>query len=320
MGMGFTAMVPEDLHVERSGTPIRLADADLSCSLAWERAPLVPFTGDTTDFIFRYVDLADASAADFLEFVEVWGLPTLGDLEPDYTPWWARGSLSLLRWRADAAAVRAGLRVLIATEQDELVDLDLLWALSGAIEFELPMITDEEEKEEEAMFIADVTQGLRPSVQGERRRERWKRWRVLERGRDEGLAYQRRALLDFVARWQGDTSWELRWNDGGRAAEPEVVGGNNLVGAQLLTIFTSLPFDVFECSVCANPFDGGLAPRRPRRDRQRFCSNDCRHEAKKGRARASWHRANPTRTARRTPRSIDGERQTVTASGEDGIQ
>lgn len=269
--------------------------------LRWDRIETRTERAEATaQCLWDFIKLADGELGDFVGFVSKWGLLDLGkDLEEFEGRWGMRevfefgrsldsrvadqaGSSHFETWRRLARQARAALRIIAATEAGELVSEDVLEILD---------------------YWDDTQRTLWASV---RRLEAWR----VERRAGRGLALQRRFIVNFFNGFVGKLGpteeqeyglhrpWTfplepvVSWDDEGRRLESVAYGVRQVVGAHLLSIFSTPGVDVFICSVCGNPypFEPSEGQRRPQRGRRRFCSEACMTTARRANNRASWHR------------------------------
>ena len=135
----------------------------------------------------------------------------------------------------------------------------------------------------------------------DRRRKEHDEWLRGEFRAGRGLEVQRQfvatSLLDFLSRGRPNDEDEAEgtpvapvWDSKGRRVEARARGVREIVATQLLAVFAAPELGLFLCSMCGRAFAVDPEERRPRRGVRRFCSDDCRREAKLESNRASWHK------------------------------
>lgn len=286
-----------------------------------------PIGAALSECLWEYLELADGKPEDFHAFVAKWGVPYYGDVEdaspldPSFT------RVHTMRFYArDADRV---LSLLIANEEERLVDLDTLLSFGivttaeEQVGFErfltanavdptrtgLGQFTTDGFPHAEAFLGVDTQQARELAYErnlgragsplpkryhyGVAQSFHWYGHRLRERREGLALAFQRYVTGRELESWGGETQWSLSYDDEGRRRVIGVVTGAwDLVGAQLRELFEAEILDVYQCSVCGTkyPFVPTDYERRPRRDRRRFCSGECRAAALRERKRAYWHR------------------------------
>lgn len=269
--------------------------------LRWDRIETRTESAEATaQCIWDFIGLVDGAVDDFVGFVSKWGLLDFGEDLDGFEGYMGKrqlfdfgerldsrltdqaGSSHFAKWRRVAHEARSALRIIAVTEAGELVGEDVLEILD---------------------YWDDFQRTLWSTA---RRQERWR----AERKAGRGLALQKRFIVNFFNGFVGKLGpseeqeyglhrpWTfplepvVLWDDEGRRLESVAYGVRQVVGAHLLSIFTTPGVDVFICSVCGNPypFEPSECQRRPRKGRRRFCGEACVTTARRASNRASWHR------------------------------
>ena len=237
----------------------------------------------TAKCIWDFISLLNRPPTEIHDFVGKWGLYDFGE-DMKWGTVDQTASVTLTNLVGHVREVDAILRILAATEAEELVPLDLLSELHAYDTTESDFRTE--------LDAGRVAWGL-----GSREWQRFRHDRMLdrwtfERQRGHGLALQRSMIEHALYYWSSEVSSYLIWDENGRRQETSAYGVMQIIAAQLTNIFMSTTLDVFVCSVCARPFsfETTEALRRPKTGAQRFCTHACRAEAKRQANLASWHK------------------------------
>ncbi|HUZ01929.1 MAG TPA: hypothetical protein VMU89_16400 [Thermomicrobiaceae bacterium] len=266
-------------------TDLRIEDGALVWSdVEWR---LVPFE-DTAPAAWAFADIADASEEELLRFTEDWGL-----WRGHYGP----GADPVENVIGTAAMIRAWLATFAATLEERLVDEDTLWQLRYGENFG-PQRPSYREVAESLPQGRDDLDARRDQVDA-RRDELWERelrpyWRA-ERRAGRGIQVQRWILAGFLSVWTSGLEAPLAtpyWRDDGRRIRLMPIGVKGIVFTHLLRLFAAPEPNVFTCSECGAVFEWlpATGDPRPRRDRRRFCSDECRLAARRATKRETWHR------------------------------
>ncbi|MSQ17738.1 MAG: hypothetical protein EXR54_09315 [Dehalococcoidia bacterium] len=219
-----------------------------------------------------------------VRFIKKWGLLDFGE-DAEYMQTEGEASCDLQYWRYEVTEAHKLVLAMVATAGGELVEEGALKDIRGSHE-----------------SLQDSTLDLNTFLPTNRTFS-WEDWlqakeddwlaRIqTERRADRGLELQRLLVTNRLAEWVNIASLIPVWNEDERRVETVARGVGEIVGAHLLGLFVSSPLDVFSCSVCGRPFplNDSTTQRRPRTGSQRFCSDDCRAQAKRASNLASWHR------------------------------
>ncbi len=270
-------------YEEEEGIPAILGD-DANIGMVWDGIEFEESSAaSTAKCIWDFVALLDQPLTAIHDFVGKWGLYDFGE-DMDWMTVDQTAEKGLVEWVEQIREVDAILRILAATETEELVPLDLLSDLHAY---------DTTEPD----FKNELIGGRIPTGLGSQELQRFLRDRMLdrwtfERHRGYGLALQRSMIEHALNYWSSEVSSYPIWDENGRRLETSAYGVMQIIAAQLTNIFMSTTLDVFICSVCARPFsfEATGALRRPKTGAQRFCTHACRVEAKRQANLASWHK------------------------------
>ncbi len=303
-----------DAYRAESFTFMALRPADLklgisewdeeSTVLSWDGFEFSAEKSPTEGCLWDLIDLARTPSDErCLDFVQRWGLPSYGvddairlDKPEHY------GEMQPQEWVDKAIQMQNALSTLIATHEGLAVTPADLFPLMRDETGYVRHADEEEDWDAESAraFKRDVALAqdgkldFREHQAREQAREieHWNDWRRRDLASGRAIEYQRMVLTQFIQYEAGQTVWDAKWDDAGRHLRAEVIGTDGLVGARLRSIFAAPEIDVFSCSLCGRLFDFRQrgTERRPRANARRFCSDECRDEAKRESNRLSWQR------------------------------
>ena len=299
------------VHILLMPAGLRLASPDEDSSsdarwtegesdLVWDRIDLMPQDPrDTLSCFWEFLDLAGVSDEAFPEavvrFVKKWGLLDFGE-DADYMDTEHEAWRDLRYWHDQVTEARSIVLAMVATAGGELVEEGVLRDICGL----------GESLQESTL---DIKTWLRPDRSYVAMWPAWRQaqeddWRAriqAERRAGRGLELQRLVVTNRLAEWVNVADFIPVWDEVERRVETVSRGVHDIWGGHLLGLFASSPLDVFLCSVCGRPYplDDSTTQRRPRTGSRRFCSDECRAQAKRTANLASWHRNKARWTRRR---------------------
>jgi hypothetical protein len=253
---------------------------------------------DTLSCFWEFLDLAGVSDEAFPEavvrFVKKWGLLDFGE-DAEYMEIDKEASCALLNWRDEVTEAHKLVLAMVATAGGELVAEGVLRDIRGL----------DESLQESTLDMKTWISLYRTFSLVAWRQAQEDDWRAriqAERRTGRGLELQRMLVTNRLAEWVNIADFIPVWDEDERRVETVSRGVHHIVGAHLLGLFVSSPLDVFLCSVCGRPYplDVSTTQRRPRTGSRRFCSDECRAQAKRADNLASWHRNSARWTRRRT--------------------
>lgn len=222
-----------------------------------------------------------------LPFIDAWGV--MISIEDDVVRVMERGGLFWLdEWLETAQQLYDVLAAVAATEAGELIAEDVLWRIGGT------RLSHNDRRAEHAIRhqYIEPRLGRGASLSDLFRKadtEVLNYWRGM-RAQGRGLQLQRDAIVDALNSFPHPRWFQAAWDDSGRRVILESIGWDEIAAAHLMELFASTEPDVYLCSTCGKPFPLPAGRRRPREGAARFCSEACRHDARRAANRASWHR------------------------------
>lgn len=219
-------------------------------------------------------------------FIGKWGVAVSHD--DDVVELMERGGHFWLdEWLEAAQHLYDILAAVAATEASELITEDMLWRLGHSLMYD-------DRRAEHVIRNQYIEPRIR---QGASVRDLFREaeievldyWRGL-RARGHGLQIQRDAIVLALSGFPHPRWFQAAWDDSGRRVTLESLGWDQIASAHLMDLFGSTEPGLYLCSTCGKPFPLPAGRRRPREGAARFCSDDCRRDARRAANRASWHR------------------------------
>lgn len=249
--------------------------------LAWDRIELREVKGpDSPRCLWDFINLTGAPAEALLRFVQTWGLLDFGDDAAYMLDIEKEGWSELSEWRRLANEIRAMLFCIVKTGEGELVGEDILETLREGDPYDPGPPPPR-------LLKRGISLHTFSAWGRDRKKEHWQ----AERRAGRGLDLQRTIAMNLLLGWINPLDIVPTWDESGLHVVTEARGAKEIIGTELLAIFTTPQFDVFICSICQRPYPLSIAEgsRRPRLGTRRLCSESCRRAAKRIDDLKSWH-------------------------------